>query len=445
MNDSQKKKTAYRLDTSQSRRLYQQSLKLLPGGNTRHTAIFAPYPVYAKSGNGCRVIDVEGEERIDFINNYTSLILGHSNPKVSKAIRDQIERGSCFGMPTESEIELASLIVERIESIDKLRFCNSGSEAVMLAIKAARAVSGKHKIAKFEGAYHGSYDYAQVSENPLPGEWGDPESPASVAEVSAAPSVKEDVIVMPWNNPKACEAIIEKNKRQLAAVLIDPLPARLGFISPRPGFLEAIRDVARQNHILIIADEVLTFRLSFHGASHSHALAPDITVLGKIIGGGFPIGAVGGSDVVMEVFDHTRNQKVHHGGTFNANPISMRAGLATMRQLTPQAFGQLNLMGDYLRDNLNQLFKRKKLRAQVTGQGSLFFFHPTDRELLDYRSMVHSVKDPSFHNRLAHEMLANGIITSPSLGVGCLSTPMKNEDLDAYINALEISLSSLSW
>src|SRR5712671_3384559 len=182
MIDPSLQTTAYRSESSLSKGLYQRAAKVMPGGNTRHSTVLSPYPIYVSRGCGCRVTDVEGQERIDFLNNYTSLILGHANPQVTQAVQQRMAFSTAFTMPTEVEVELAELIVSRVSYIDQVRFCNSGSEAVMMAVRAARAFTGKTKIAKFEGAYHGVYDYVQVSEGPPPGDWGDAEAPASVAE-----------------------------------------------------------------------------------------------------------------------------------------------------------------------------------------------------------------------------------------------------------------------
>ena len=441
MPESTRKKIAYRLDNSRSRSLYGEASRYLPGGNSRHTLVSSPYPVYALKGKGCRVVDVDGEERIDFINNYTSLIHGHANPRVVSAVREQLEKGTCFGMPTESEVRLAALLAMRVKYIEKIRFCNSGSEAVMLAIKAARAYTGRHKIAKIEGAYHGIYDYAEVSESVIPSNWGEHRHPSIVVESGSPPSLKQDVIVMPWNDREVCEALIEENSKDLAAVLIDPLPLNIGLISPLPGFLEAIRNMARRNKILFVADEVLNFRQSYQGAFCEYGIEPDLVALGKIIGGGFPVGAVGGKNDVMEVFDHTKEIRVHHGGTFNANPVTMTAGLAAMELMTPEAYSRLNRMGDHLRERISQLLIQRKIRGRVTGKGSLFWIHPTDKELVDYRSLaVHEMDNPIF-DKLAHELLANGILACAFRSFGCLSTPMGKEELDAYAVAFERSLS----
>ena len=435
---------AYRSDRSRSKQLYEQGLRVLPGANSRHSVTMDPYPIYVSSGRGCRIVDVEGEERIDFINNMTSLVHGHAHPAIVEAVKKQLERGTAFAMPTEPELELASLLVERVDYIDKLRFCNSGTEAVMLAIKAARAFTGKHKIAKIEGAYHGTYDYAQVSEGPGPEEWGDPTEPDSATEPSVAPSVKTDVIVMPWNDIQACASIIEKHREELAAVLIDPLPAALGWIAPEPGFLESLREITRGYGILLISDEVISFRVSYNGACQEYGIKPDITALAKIMGGGFPVGAVGGSDEVMEVFDHRKGHKVHHGGTFNANPITMTAGLTAMKLMTPEAFDRLNEMGDHVRGRLNQLIARREAPAQVTGKGSLFWLHLTDKKMENFRDFVNNGPDKSLFHRFSQEMLGHGIVYA-GRGLSCLSTVMGQEELDAYVDAVDASLDAVSF
>src|SRR5580658_8693964 len=362
----------YRAPGALSRQLYERASLVMPGGNTRHSVALAPYPVYARSGSGCRITDVEGEERVDFLNNYTLLILGHAHPKVTEAVQRRAALGTAFTMPTPEEVELAELITGRVAYVEHIRFCNSGSEAVMLAIKAARAFTGRHKIAKFEGAYHGIYDYAEVSEGPTPEEWGEADAPASVTEPGTPESVARDVVILPWNRAEACRQLIELNKNDLAALLVDPMPLGIGMIAPRPGFLSFLREETARHGIVLIADEVLNFRLGYHGAFHSHGIAPDLTTFGKIIGGGFPVGGVGGSRRAMSVFDHTGALKVHHGGTFNANPVTIVAGFETMRRMTPEAFERLNHLGEYVRDRLRRLFRDTHRPAQVCGAGSMF-------------------------------------------------------------------------
>jgi len=433
----------YRSAAAVSRKLHERALVVMPGGNTRHSIALDPYPVYARSGQGCRITDVEGEERIDFLNNYTSLILGHANARVTAAVQRRAAMGTAFTMPTEEQVELAELLVSRVPYIDQIRFCNSGSEAVMLAIKAARAFTGKHKIAKFEGAYHGIYDYAQVSDGPGPGDWGDIASPARVTEAGAPPSQTADVVVMPWNNFEVCRRLIESNRNQLAAVLVDPLPLGIGLIAPQAGFLEMLREETSARGILMIADQVLTFRLSYHGALDGSGISPDLTTLAKIIGGGFPVGAVGGAARVMSVFDHTRDLKVHHGGTFNANPVTTIAGLETMRQMISEVYDRLDAMGDYIREKLTRMLHDRGTPATVCGRASLFVAHLTGDELVDFRSLSGYSRSNPMYRDLCHEMLGRGIIISPRGVFGCLSTPMKEPELDAFVSALDRSLDSV--
>ena len=221
----------------------------MPGGNTRHSVALAPYPIYARSGSGCRITDVEGEERVDFLNNYTSLILGHAHPQVTEAVQRRAALGTAFTMPTPEEVELAELITGRVAYVEQIRFCNSGSEAVMLAIKAARAFTGRHKIAKFEGAYHGLYDYAEVSEGPTPDAWGEADAPASITEPGTPESVARDVVVLPWNRPEACRKLIEQNKNDLAAAAggSDAAGNRDDFAAPGIPGMVARRDRASRN------------------------------------------------------------------------------------------------------------------------------------------------------------------------------------------------------
>jgi glutamate-1-semialdehyde 2,1-aminomutase len=433
----------YRKPDALSRQLYERASRVMPGGNTRHSVALAPYPVYALSGRGCRITDVEGEERVDFLNNYTSLILGHAHPQVTEAVQRRAALGSAFTMPTPEEVELAELIAGRVAYVEHIRFCNSGSEAVMLAIKAARAFTGRHKIAKFEGAYHGIYDYAEVSEGPTPDAWGQADAPASITEPGTPESVARDVVILPWNRVEACRKLIEQNKNDLAALLVDPMPLGIGMIAPRPGFLSFLREETARHGIVLIADEVLNFRLDYHGAFHSHGVTPDLATFGKIIGGGFPVGGVGGSRRCMSVFDHTGALKVHHGGTFNANPVTIVAGLETMRHMKPEAFDHLNHLGEYVRDGLRRLFRDTGRSAQVCGAGSMFLAHFSDDELIDFRSLRGFSRTNPIYGELCHKLLEYGFILSPRGIFGCLSTPMSEAELDGLVEALDRALSKL--
>src|SRR5215813_828827 len=292
---------------SKSAALFARAQGVLPGGNTRTTVYMAPYPPYAAFGEGCFVTDVEGDRRLDCLNNYTSLIHGHAHPAIVEAASRRLAQGSSFPLPTPEEIDLASLLCERLPSAEHVRFTNSGSEAVMMAVKGARAFTRRPKIAKFEGAYHGSYDYVEVSLGSTPETWGSLAAPASTAySRGTPPSVLADVVVLPFNHAEHAVARIEREARHLAAVLVDPVPNRIGLVPAQTEFLRALRDVTRAHGIVLIFDEVISFRVGYHGAQGAFGVTPDMTTLGKIIGGGFPVGAVAGRADVMAVFDPTR-------------------------------------------------------------------------------------------------------------------------------------------
>ena len=430
--------------SSRSSQLYQQAMRFMPGGNSRSTVFFSPHPFYVLCGHGCIVTDVEGVERIDFHNNFTSLIHGHADPDVTQAVNNQLQLGSAFGAPTESEIELARLITQRVHSIEQVRFANSGSEAVLMAIRAARAFTGREKIAKFEGAYHGCYDHVEVSVTTSPEEMGPITTPISVPDSDGIPHrVLQEAIVLPFNKQEAIASIIEKNHNTLAAVIADPMPSRTGLIPPQEGFFQFLRQITRRYGILLIADEVMLFRLSYGGGQEMFGIEPDLTTLGKIIGGGFPVGAVGGSSEIMQVFDPTSGRpRVPHGGTFNANPITMVAGKVTLEKFTAPVIKRLNDLGDSLRIKLNQVFSQAGVKAQVTGAGSIFRIHLTSDPLTDYRSSFLNSQKREMMSRLFFKLLESGVIIAPH-GLGCLSTPMSIKEIDRFVTAMETSLATL--
>jgi glutamate-1-semialdehyde 2,1-aminomutase len=338
-------------------------------------------------------------------------------------------------MPTPEEIDLAALLCERVPSAERVRFTNSGSEAVMIAVKGARAFTGRPKIAKFEGAYHGSYDYVEVSLGSTPETWGSLAAPASTAySQGTPPAVLEDVVVLPFNHTEQAVARIEREASRLAAVVVDPVPNRVGLVPARTEFLQALRAVTKAHGIVLIFDEVISFRAGYHGAQGVLGVTPDMTTLGKIIGGGFPVGAVAGRADVMAVFDPTRGgpPPAPHGGTFNANPVTMAAGLAAMRLLTPDAYARLADLGAKLRASLDDCFKQTGIPGRVTGLGSLFRLHAVDRELSDYRSTRATTVESERLVRLVRRLMEHGVLMSIT-GLGCLSTPMGDAELEGLV------------
>lgn len=323
------------------------------------------------------MFDVDGRRFLDLNGNFTTLIHVHNFEPVIAAVTRQLRSGTCFANTTIGEIDLAELICGRVPGVESHRFVNTGTEAVMFAIKAARAFSGRPAVAKIEGAYHGSYDWAEISLASAPQNWGPPETPAPVPYYRGAPpSVLEEVIPLRFNQPSLAEQVIEANASKLGAILIDMMPGRAGYITPTPEFLSAIQRVARKHGILIIADEVLNFHLGYQGSAARYGLAADIFTFGKIIGGGLPIGAIGGRRHVMSVFDASKGRPtVPQGGTFSANPLSMSAGLASMKALDHAAFAHLESLGDKLRDRLRTAIARRgvpsRCRERRLSSGSI--------------------------------------------------------------------------
>ncbi len=433
-----------RTQTRMSEQLYKEAVKYLPGGNSRHTVYNSPFPIYARSGKGCMVTDVDGVERIDFINNYTSLIHGHAHPKLIEASIEQLQRGTAFGFATESEIRLARLLQSRVPSFQRTRFTNSGSEAVMMAVKAARAFTGRSAIAKFEGCYHGSYDFVEVSTTPDPALAGPEEAPNTVAAYPGQPKgVVDDVVVMPFNNADAAERLIDANKDRLACVLVDPVPNRAGLMAADQGFIKRLREVTRRHGILLLFDEVFCFRVDYRGAQHLFDIDPEVTAIAKIIGGGFPVGAVCGREDVMAVFDpRVGHAKVPHGGTFNANPMTMAVGAAGMELMTEAEYERINGLGQKLRDGANAAFKKYGVPGQATGTGSLARIHGTDVAILNYRATVSDPQGAARLNQIWGGLNDRGVAIAPG-GLACTSTPMNESHIDTFIGALEEVVSGM--
>jgi glutamate-1-semialdehyde 2,1-aminomutase len=415
--------------TPASRALYERAVGSLPGGNTRTTLFVQPYPFYFDHGIGCRVYDVDGHERIDFINNYTSLILGHAHPNVVAAIQRQVGRGFSAAAPSELEIGLAEAIKRRLPSIDLLRFTNSGTEATMLALRAARAHTGREKVAKIAGSYHGSHDYAAVDVAPIGA--GPSDARAQNAGIPAA--VAETIVMLPFNDAAAAERIIEAHWRELAAVIVEPVLGAGGVIPAQPEFLRALREATQRHGIVLVFDEIISFRVGYGGAQGHYSIRPDLTTLGKIIGGGLPVGALGGREQIMARFDPRRPDHIGHGGTFNANPLTMAAGLATLETLTPDEYTRLEALMADLQPKLLTLFSSLDIPAQVTHIGSLFNLHLTGTPVVDYATAC--TGDRQLLARIYLAALNHGVAFT-GRGMGCLSTPMTTTEIDAFVAAL---------
>ena len=420
---------------SRSAKLYERGRLVMPGGNSRVGVMFEPYPLYAASGKGCRVIDVDGTERIDFVNNWSSLIHGHGNPAVLAALAEQSQKLLAVGMPTEVEIELAELLCDRVPGIEQIRFSNSGSEGVLMALRAARAFTGRAKIAKVEGAYHGNADSIEVSVAPSPKSFGSPTAPASVAATEGlTESVLRDTIVLPFNDVDATRELIVRHSPDLAAVVIDPVVSRMGFVEATPAYLQMIRKVTRELGIVLIFDEVFSFRTGYHGVQGRYGVTPDLTALGKVIGGGLPVGATGGSAEIMSVFDQTlKPLRVEHGGTYNANPMTMAAGLASMIQMTPEAYSRLDALGERARSGLRDAIADAGLPGKVYGCASMVSLIFSNEPFSNYRELPLRRREAEMVYMLHRYLLNHGVQIIPH-GMLILSTAMTEADIDFMVD-----------
>jgi glutamate-1-semialdehyde 2,1-aminomutase len=433
--------SVYLRTTPTSRSLHERAVAVMPGGTTRTTTYFDPYPLYIERGEGCRVWDADGTERIDMLGNYTAMILGHAHPRVVEAIQRQAARGTGFAAANSHEVELATLLCERVPSLDAVRFCNSGTEATMFALRLARAFTGRPKIARMEGGYHGTHDYAEVSTHPDVATAGSAEAPVAQADSIGTPAwALDQVVVLPFNHADAAEAIIRREGAHLAAVILEPIIGAGGVISATPEFLERLRDVTRELGILLIFDEVISFRVAPGGAQQVYGVTPDLTTLGKIIGGGLPVAAFGGRADVMELLDPRREPSLAQGGTYNGNPLGMAAGVAAMRELTPDVYEELNRKGARVTEQLAEVFASHDVEVQVNGAGSLFALHFTDEPVVDYRTRARADKKRTRDFFLS--LLNHGALMAPR-AMGALSTPMEEDDIQEFIDAVEAAVSEL--
>lgn len=407
----------------QSEALYARARRVMPGGNSRTTLYYAPHPLYAKQGEGAYIEDVEGIRRLDCVNNFMTLIHGHQHPRIVSAVADQLAHGLVFGMPTEAEIALAEELVERVASVEQVRFCNSGSEAVIMAIKSARAVTGRSGIVKCGAAYHGLYDYGEVG-LVNPGTNSDRYYPGM------PDGVIDDVLLIDFNDEsgKAESAIVQRGE-SIAAIVIDPVPPRFGYIPATDGFVTAMRRAADAIGALLIFDEVASLRHGHGGAQERYTARPDLTAMGKMIGGGFAVGAFGGRAEHMQVLDPSAERtSVVHNGTFNAHPVTMAAGLAAMKEYDRAQVARLNLLGNECLRRLDALLAQTG-QFGITGTGS--FLSITARAAGRWSTLD-----------LFRQCLDRGIFLGHD-GRICLSTAMAGADIDYLIDGIAASVAAL--
>lgn len=433
-------KAKYEAVRPKSYALHLEACKYLPGGDTRTATFFLPYPNFMERGEGAYMYDVDGHRLLDFQNNYTSLIHGHGHQPTVEAVQKQIAMGSAYAAPFETQVKLANLLVDRYPSIELVRFCNSGTEANMNALRIARAYTGKPKLVKTEGGYHGTTDVFEASVDPNLKKAGTLDQINVIPEsrgVSA--NALKDVLVVPFNDIERTRKMIEEHHEEIACVIIEPIMGSAGQITPEIEYLQFLRKITEEYNIVLIFDEVVTGRLSTGGAQKYYGVTPDLTTLGKIIGGGVPIGAFGGKREIMEMYD-PRQKKMYHSGTFNGNAISMAAGLATMTAYDQAAVDHVEGLGSRFKAGVESIYQRLGLDMQVLGAGSIYNILFTNKDVRNYRDVATAHEE--LNKVLYLDLLTRGVFNAER-GMFCMSTPMTMDDIDFALDTLEAAMKDL--
>ena len=419
------------MDQSNSRQLFEEACRVIPGGVNSPVRAFKAVggtPPFIRSGSGAMITDEDGNHFIDYVGSWGPLILGHAHAAVVRAAQDACERGSSFGAPTRGEVELARSIIERMPAIEMVRLVSSGTEAVMSALRLARAFTGRDRIVKFEGCYHGHSDGLLARAGSGLATLGIPDVPGVPASFAA------HTLILPYNDADAVGRLFETAGDSIAAVIVEPVAGNMGVVPPAPGFLAALRTITEQHRSLLIFDEVITgFRVGVGGAQGLYGMSPDLTILGKIIGGGFPLAAYGGKRSMMEMI--APSGPVYQAGTLSGNPVATAAGLATLGELTPQAYSRLETLAARMEQGLLDATRSAGVPASVNRVGSMLtlFFNP--EHPTDYASVVRSdsARYAHFHRRL----LDDGVYFPPSaFEAFFVSTAHSEEMIDRTLDAV---------
>jgi glutamate-1-semialdehyde 2,1-aminomutase len=424
---------------SKSEHLYRRARELIPGGVNSPVRNYAPYPLFVASAKGSGFRTVDGEEFLDYCMAYGALLDGHAQEEVLEAVQEALGRGSIYGQPTEMEVELAGLINDIIPSMEMVRLVNSGTEATMHSLRLARGFTGRQKILKFEGGYHGAHDSVLVRAG----------SGASTLGIANSEGISKDVardtMVSRFNDEELTTKIIEDHAHELAAVIVEPVMGNMGPILPRVGFLETLRKITQREQVILIFDEVITgFRIALGGAQEYYQIRPDMTVLGKILGGGLPMAAFGGRREIMEKL--APQGGVYQAGTYSGNPVSVAASLATLQSLKRRAgqlYPKLERTGEEVRRGISDLIESAKLTAQVNGLSSMFQIFFADQPVTDYGSA--RTADTAKFNRYFHSLLASRVFVPPSQFETCfLATSHTDDEIQLTLDAIGSALRNLS-
>ncbi|HYF91696.1 MAG TPA: glutamate-1-semialdehyde 2,1-aminomutase [Symbiobacteriaceae bacterium] len=418
-------------DQSKSTALFAAAKTVIPGGVNSPVRSFRSVggtPPFIARGEGARVYDVDGNSYIDYVLSWGPLILGHAHPEVTDALIDATRRGTSYGMPTELELEMARAVIQCLPSLEMVRMVNSGTEATMSAIRLARAYTGRNKIIKFVGCYHGHNDSLLVKAGSGATDLGVPDSPGVVAGTAA------NTLSLPFNDLRAVEEAFATHSDDIAAIITEPVVGNMGLVLPLPGYLEGLRRITAAYGALLIADEVMTgWRVSYSGAQGFYGIDPDLTTFGKVIGGGLPVGAYGGKRRFMEMV--APSGPMYQAGTLSGNPLAMTCGLKTLEILgRPGTYERLTGLTERLVKGLNANMEKLGLPYRGKSIGSMFGLFFTDREVTDYDTALTS--DTKLYARYFHAMLRRGIYLAPSqFEAGFMSLAHTEADIDATVAA----------
>ncbi len=437
---------------TRSEQWYQRAQELLIEGvnsPSRGSSVFSPAPVVLERGRGTQVWDLDGNQYTDFMMSFGALIHGHAHPAIVKAASEALAQGSHFASSTPAELAAAERFCRMVPSAEAVRFCNTGTEATMLALRLARAHTGRNKLLKFEGHYHGWYDpYLLNAHSHPPGKLGTPQAPARIPDSAGIPArVFDDVVLAPWNDFEQLERVMGEHGDSLAAAITEPIMANMGCIPPREGYLQKLRELTSRHGVLLILDEVVTgFRYAPGGCQELFGITPDLSTFGKALGAGFPIGAVAGPRSLLEALRWGDNMVLHYG-TFNGHRMTMQVVAASLELLEAHrgaAFRRLQATGDAAIAGLRQVFARHGTAAVVQGFGPMFQVYFTERDAIrDYRDYC-AYADKAKYARFVHALLERGIYMSPSNGLHwIISTAHGESDVAALLSAADSACSAL--
>lgn len=426
------------ISTKKSADLYKKACELIPGGVNSPVRSFKAVdlqPIFISKAKGQFIWDVDQNQYTDYVCSWGALIHGHSHPEVIEAIIKALEKGTNFGAPHEKELELVQIIIDNFPSIEKVRLVNSGTEAVMTAIRLARAYTKKNKIIKFSGCYHGHSDNVLAMSSSGISTLGIPTSPG------VTKNTVSETITLPFNAPDLFEITLNKFPKEIAAVIIEPVVGNCGVIEPHAGFLKLIRESTKKFNCLLIFDEVITgFRLSIGGAQKKYNISPDLTTLGKIIGGGMPIGAVGGKKEIMDLL--APQGPVYQAGTFSGNPISVACGIATLNLLNEQTYEYLEDITSTLCSGIKKINEEFNINVQINQAGSMFSIFLNENKVYDYETAKKS--DSKKFARFFQSMLGSNIYLAPSqFETNFVSTAHKEQDIKKTLEAYKKSMKTL--